>query len=97
MLSQKNFQRLRIFIWVIGPATGLLALVFVIIYLKQFGSRGISTNTYDFAIFGTFVAGTVGVCLSFVNTLLIVYLNAKIHKDDHHIYPNYDCHPIAIL
>ena len=69
-------------LWVVVAATVLAVAVPVLAFLAVFWDAPFSSHAVDWANFGQYVAGTVGVLLALVNIAVIVYLALAVHRPE---------------
>lgn len=79
MISEKDFKRWRIAAIVFSGLGVLLVVVFIFLYFLHFHGNP-SRHLKDWADFGSFFGGTVGVIFSGLNFLIIAYLTVKIYR-----------------
>ena len=79
IISYKGFRKLRRGAYVLGIVVLLMNLVFISLYFYRFHGK-LSGQSADWANFGSFLAGTVGVSVSVMTLLGVTYFTIKVGR-----------------
>ena len=63
---------------------GLISLVPVLFYIRQFGDSNLANDTADWGTFGDFIGGTINPIIGLINLALLIAISVYVAKFDSH-------------